>query len=102
MKNYPKHFATAQDYENIIRDFPQWGGRVLKELEALNAIKDDVATRAIALVDPEDPESDWITEKIPNPLPIRSQKGFRTKTELTKAIAKIKIEERKETKPIRK
>lgn len=99
MKNYPKHFATAQDFENIIRDFPQWRERALKELEAINAIKDDVVTRAVALIDPKDLESDWITEEIPNPLPIRRQKGFGTKRELTKVITEAK---RREMKPIRK
>jgi hypothetical protein len=90
MKNYPKYFATKKDFENIIHDFPQWEGRVLKELEALNATKDDVVTRAVALIDPKDPESDWITEKIPNPLPIRSQKGFGMKAELIKVITEAK------------
>ena len=90
MKGYPTHFATKEDFENIIRDFPDWRARALKELEALNAIEDDVVTRAVALIDPKDPEGDWTIEKIPNPLPIRRQKGFRTKTELTKTITTAK------------
>ena len=95
MKGYPSHFATKEDYENIIRDFPEWRGRVKKELQALKAIKDDEVTRAIALINPDDPESDWITEKIPNPSPIHKQKGFKTKKDLTDLVAEAEKEEKK-------
>ena len=93
MKGYPGHFATKEDYENIIRDFPKWRERVKKELKALKAIKDDKVKRAVSLIDPEDPESDWITEEIPNPLPIRKQKGFKTKKELDDLISEVEAKE---------
>lgn len=82
MKGFPNYFATKEDYENIMRDFPKWRGRVQKELKALQAIKDSKVTRAVSLIDPNDPESDWITEEILNPLPIHKQKGFKMRKEL--------------------
>ena len=84
-----------QDYKNIIRDFPQWRERALEELKALQSIKDSKVTRAIRLIDPDDPESDWITEEILNPLPIHRQKGFKNKKELDELIPKPKKEEKK-------
>ena len=86
MKGYPDYFATKEDYKNILRDFPEWRKRVEEELKALKAIKDDKVLRAIALVDPSDPDSEWITEEIENPLPIHKQKGFETKKQLDELI----------------
>jgi len=94
MRNYPEYFATKEDYENIIRDFPEWRERVKEELKALKAIKDDKVTRAVALVNPEEPEGEWITEELNNPLPISKQKGFKIKKELDD-IVKWVIEETK-------
>ena len=93
MKGYPPYFATKEDYENIIRDFPEWRKRVMAELKALKAIKDDAVTRAVALVNPDDPESDWITEKIPNPFPKYKQLGFKTKKELNDLISEVEAKE---------
>ena len=94
MKGFPEYFATKEDFKNIIRDFPKWRGRVMKELKAIQKIKDDEVTRAIRPVDPNDPESEWITEKIPNPFPLHKQKGFKTKKEL-KDIIDAKEKEKK-------
>ena len=94
MKNYPKFFATKEDYENIMRDFPKWQGRVQKELKALKDIKDDKVTRAVSLIDPKDPESDWITEEIPNPFPKYKQKGFKTKKKLNDLISEVEAKEK--------
>lgn len=98
MKGFPSHFATKEDFKNIIRDFPQWRGRVMKELKALKAIKDDKVTRAVRQIDPNDPESEWITEKIDNPSPVHKQKGFKTKKELNDLSGKVEIKEKKEVK----
>ena len=98
MKGYPTHLATKEDFENIIRDCPQWRKRAIKELKALQAIKDDKVTRAIRPIDPDNPESDWVTEEIPNPLPIHRQKGFKNKKELAKIILKAEKKEKKKIK----
>jgi len=95
MKGYPSYFATKEDYKNIIRDFPEWRKRVEEELKALKAIKDDKVLRAIAPVNPEEPEGDWITEEITNPLPRFKQKGFVTKKELDDLIVKAEKVEKK-------
>jgi hypothetical protein len=86
MKGYPEYFATIEDYENIMRDFPEWRGRVKADLKALKAIKDDKVIRATELIDPEDPESEWKTEEISNPFPKWKQKGFKTKKALSDLI----------------
>lgn len=93
MKGFPRHFATKEDYENILRDFPQWKSRVMEEVKALKAIKDDKVTRAVRQIDPNDPESDWITEKIDNPSPVHKQKGFKTKKELTDLAGEVEKKE---------
>lgn len=95
MKGYPDHFATKEDYENIIRDFPEWRKRAKEELKALKAIKDDTVSRAIAPIDPNDPDSEWITEEIANPFPRFNQKGFKTKKELDDTIIEAEKEEMK-------
>ena len=86
MKGFPNYFATKEDYENILRDFPEWRKQVKDELKALKAIKDTKVTRAISPIDPDDPESEWITEEIDNPLPIHKQKGFKTRKQLDDLI----------------
>lgn len=92
MKGYPNYFATKEDYKNIMRDFPEWRKRVKEELQALKAIKDDKVLRAIAPVNPEEPEGEWITEEIANPLPRFKQKGFETKKELDDLIIEAEKE----------
>jgi len=94
MKDYPKYFATKEDYKNIMRDFPEWRKRVKEELKALKAIKDDKVTRAVALSDPDDPESDWITEEITNPYPKYKQKGFKTKQKLSDLISEVEAKKK--------
>jgi hypothetical protein len=86
MKSYPKYFATREDYENIMRDFPEWKERAKADLKALKAIKDDKVTRATEPIDPEDTESKWKTEEISNPFPQWKQKGFKTKKALSDLI----------------
>jgi hypothetical protein len=88
MRGYPKYFATKEDYENIIRDFPEWRERVKGELIELKKINDSKVKRAIRPIDPDDPESEWITEEIDNPLPRWKQKGFKMKKELDGLIIK--------------
>jgi len=95
MKGYPDYFATKEDYANIIRDFPEWRKRVEEELKALKAIKDDTVLRAITPVNPEEPEGEWITEEINNPLPRFKQKGFATKKQLDDLIVEAEVVEKK-------
>jgi hypothetical protein len=89
MKGYPKYFATMDDYENIVRDFPEWKERVKADLKALKAIKDDKAMRATEHIDPEDAESEWKIEEISNPFPLWKQKGFKTKKALSDLILSV-------------
>lgn len=86
MKGYPSYFATMEDYENIKRDFPQWRNMLNADLKKLEAIKDDKAIHATMPIDLEDPESEWKTEEISNPMPIWKQKGFKTKKALSDLI----------------
>jgi hypothetical protein len=86
MKGYPEYFATMDDYENIMRDFPEWKERVKSDLKVLKAIKDDKVMRATELIDPKDPKSKWKTEEISNPFPQWKQKGFTTKKALSDLI----------------
>lgn len=93
MKGYPLYFATKEDFKNIANDFPNWRKRVKNELKKIQKIKDDKVTRAIQLIGPNDPESEWITEEIINPCPFYRQKGFKTKKELKDLINSITEEE---------
>ena len=95
MKGYPKYFATMEDYENIVHDFPEWKERVKADLNALKAIKDDKVIRATELIDPEDTESGWKTEEISNPFPKWKQKGFKTKKALSDLILSVDAMEAK-------
>ena len=89
MKGYPKYFATKEDYENVIRDFPKWRKRVKNELQALKAVKDDKMSVATTLVDPHNEELGWNTMEVPNPNPRFKQKGFKTKKELGDMVTGI-------------
>lgn len=89
MNDYPKYFATKEDYKNIVRDFPEWQNRVKEELNALKAINDDKVTRAPTLIDPDNPNSEWITEEISNPFSVRKQKGFKNKQEIDDLIFQV-------------
>ena len=89
MKGYPKYFATKEDYENIIRDFPEWRQRVKTELDVLKAVKDDKMVVATTLIDPNNEELGWNTKEMTNPNPRFKQKGFKTKKELGTMVTGI-------------
>ena len=78
MKGFPKHIGTVQDFKNLLSDdgFKKQALSVLSEIYNLD---DSKTTRATTLIDPEDPQSDWNTEVIDNPMPLWKQKGFESR-----------------------
>ena len=88
MKGYPEYFATKEDYENIIRDFPEWHGKVKKELNALVAAKDDKVLRATTLKNPLKPELGYNVVEMANPSPRYKQKRFESRAEISALIAR--------------
>lgn len=86
MKGYPRCFARKEDYENILRDFPEWAEPVKNELKTIKNLKDDKMSIPIALIDPDDPNSEWKTEEILNPHPVFKRKGFKDRKELNDLI----------------
>jgi len=86
MKGFPRHIATVQDFRNLLAD----DGFKAQAVDVLNRIynlDDSEATRATTLIDPEDPESDWNTEVIDNPMPAWKQKGFESRQAVADLIA---------------
>lgn len=86
MKGYPKFFATKEDYENIMRDFPEWRGKVKKELSGLAAIDDDKVYRATTLKDPAKPELGYNVVEVTNSFPMFKQRGFKNRKEISTLI----------------
>jgi len=88
MRGFPKHIATVQDFRNLLSDdgFKEQALSVLNDIYNLD---DSKATRATTLIDPEDPESDWNTEVIDNPMPLWKQKGFSSRQAVADLIAAI-------------
>lgn len=77
MHGFPKHIATKQDYENLL-SMNEYKEEAIKKLEELQDFDDRIVTRATdKLIDPNNPESDFIVEEIPNPYPQHAQKGFK-------------------------
>lgn len=91
MKGYPKYFATKEDYENIIRDFPEWRGKVKKELDALVAVEDDKVYRATTLKDSNKPELGYNVVEIVNSFPKYKQKGFGSRAEILALTTKKEV-----------
>ena len=85
MRGYPKHIATKQDYENLLK-IPEFAKRAKEDLEKLAAIKDAKITRAVRLVDENDLMGDWVTEEIDNPMPAYKAKGFESLKEISTII----------------
>lgn len=90
MKGYPKYFATREDYENIMRDFPEWRERVKEELEELAGVKDDTVLRATTLKDPAKPELGYNMVKMTCSLPKFKQKGFKNRKEISTLVEMCK------------
>jgi hypothetical protein len=91
MKGYPKHIATRQDYENLLK-IPEFAERAKADLEALAKADTAKVTRAVSLVDKSKPEGEWITEEIVNPNPIWKQKGFES-AKMVSDMANVAIKE---------
>jgi hypothetical protein len=86
MRGYPKYIATKQDYINLLDD-KETREQAIKDLYELMDSSPETVNRALELVDPEDPEKDWVMEEIPNPAPTWSFKGFKSKQDLLDTIA---------------
>ena len=88
MRGFPRHIATVQDFRNLLANdgFKEQALSVLNDIYNLD---DSKATRATTLIDPEDPESDWNTEVIDNPMPLWKQKGFISRQAVADLIAAI-------------
>ena len=75
MQGFPKHIATRQDFENLL-SMEEYKEEALDKLQELQDFDDRTVTRAIKTLNPDDPNSDFETEEIENPLPLHKQKGF--------------------------
>jgi hypothetical protein len=76
MQGFPKHIATRQDYINLL-NMKEYREEALERLDELMNFDDRTVTRAIEPENPDNPESEWITEEIVNPHPIHAQRGFK-------------------------
>jgi len=85
MKGFPKYIATKQDFLNLLDD-ERFKDQAIMELNRIYDLDDSKATRATALVDPDDPMGDWNTEIIDNPMPLWKQKGFSDREEIKELI----------------
>lgn len=95
MKGYPKHFATKQDYLNIL-EIPEFREQCLTDLKSIRDIKDDTVLVATTPIDPKDPNSEWNTKTATNPNPMWKQKGFSSRSEIDKLIKQYQKEVGKE------
>lgn len=76
MKGFPQIIATPNDFENLLNT-PEFQDQALMKLQELQDHDDRTVTRATSeLVDPDNPESDFIVEEIENPSPLHRQRGF--------------------------
>lgn len=80
--------ATKEDFENLLND-PDFKDAALESLEQLQDYDDRAVTRAVKHVDPDNPESEWITEEIENPNPLHRQKGFVEWMDIVKLNAEV-------------
>ena len=85
MKGYPKHIAIKQDFINLLT-IEEFKERVLVDLLAICNLDDDKATKAITLIDSDDPDQGWNMEIIDNPFPTWKQKGFESRQEIENLI----------------
>lgn len=67
--------SVKQDFENLLAD-ETFKEAALEQLQTLQDFDDRTATRATKPVNPDDPNSDFETDEIENPLPLHKQKGF--------------------------
>ena len=65
---------------------PEFAKQANADLEALATIDDSKVTRAIRLVDENNPMGEWVTEEIDNPNPMYKIKGFTTLKHVTDMV----------------
>ena len=87
MRGYPKYVNCVQDFNNLLAD-KDLKTRTLAELQKIYTTDDSKALRATTLIDPSDPNSDWNTEEIDNPMPLWKQKGFESREAVAELVAK--------------
>ena len=87
MKGFPKYIATIQDFINLLSD-DNFKTEAKKKLQEIYDMDDSKATKATTLIDPDDPEGDWNTEEIDNPMPGWKQKGFTSRQAVAELIAR--------------
>jgi hypothetical protein len=78
MRGYPKYVATRQDFINLL-EAEEFRSQALADLTAVYELDDALATRAVDLIDPENPEAGWNMEEIENPMPRWKQLGFESR-----------------------
>lgn len=89
MNGFPKCVATKQDYENLLL-MDEYKEEALNALQKLQDFDDRTATKATdKLIDPDDPDSDFVVEEIENPLPLHTQKGFKEWMDVVKLNAEV-------------
>lgn len=87
MIGFPRHIATQTDFENLLSN-KKYKKRALRELERLQDFDDRMVTRAVEPINPDDPETEWVTEEISNPYPLHKQKGFTEWMDIVKMNSK--------------
>ena len=88
MIGFPGHIATVQDFQNLLND-TEFKDQALQKLQDIQDFDDRVVLRAVEPVDPDNPESEWITEEIENPNPLHRQKGFAEWIDVVKLSAEV-------------
>jgi len=87
MKGYPKVVLKKQDYINLL-SIKEHKTRALADLKHLYTNDDTHILTTTTRINPEDPESDWNQEMLPNSSPLWKQKGFESREELAQIIQK--------------
>lgn len=94
--------SIKQDFENLLSD-KIFKEAALEQLQTLQDFDDRTATRATKPVNPDDPNSEWETEEIENPLPLHKQKGFEEWMDVVRLNAQareVKVSELTEQYPV--
>lgn len=80
MKGYPQTINTKQDFVNILAT-DAFRERALADLRVVIKTKDEKATQATTLIDPENPKAGYNIVEIENPMPLWKVKGFESREE---------------------
>ena len=92
MKGFPKTLGTKVDVENILKNHPEYHGRLKSYLERILA-EPDVATRVVSYgTDDKTLEMvDEVIEKIPTPYPLWQRMGFKSREEILAICNRLKV-----------